>query len=197
MSVTLERVRIAFIDNLWAPGGIPGIPSSPPSYSCRFIIEPGSENDNRLKTAIKAAALAKFKGQAEDILEEIKFNKNCNCYMPGNRFRKKDGGQVYNGFEGKNSLTAKRGATYGPPLVIDRQGNPVAQTSGVIYSGCYVDALVEPFAYQGKPNSGISCGLLTVRFRESRESFGGAGTPTTAGLPAVEDTGFDDDDNPF
>jgi len=196
MSIALERVRIAFTQNLWEPGGVPGIPNSPPSYSCRFIIEPGSDNDKKIRAGIKAAAAEKFKGQAEYILDEIKHNKNCMCYMPGDRYRKKEGGKVYDGFEGKMSLTAKRRPQDGPPLVVNRDNAPIAQTSGIIYSGCYVDALVEPFAYSGKPNSGISCGLLTVRFRERGESFGGAGQPTTDGLPPIEDTGFDDDE-PF
>ncbi len=185
--IALENVRIAFVNNLWTPGNIPSVPNSPPAYSCRLIIEPGSKNDTNIKAAIKQAAQERFKAQADMILEDIKFNKMQFCYIPGDRYRRKEDGSAYDGFVGMMSLTAKRRPQDGPPMIINRDNTPVTQESGVIYSGCYVDALVEPFAYQGKPNSGVSCGLLTVRFRAQGPSFGGASVPTSDGLPPVEE----------
>ncbi len=192
MKIALENVRIAFVDNLWEPGRPPNLPNAPVAYSCRFIIEPGSENDKRLLAAFDQVAAKEFKGRKDFIMNEIRFNKNCNCYLPGDRYVKTDG-TVYDGFAGKMSLSARRRQLDGPPKVIDRNNTDVSQASGVVYSGCFVDALVEPFAYANKPNSGLSCGLLTVRFRAHGDSFGGASAPTTEGLPPI-DNGFDDEE---
>lgn len=66
------------------------------------------------------------------------------------------------------------------PTVINRDGSPLTAKDGVIYSGCYVDMIVEVYAYNHPTGGrGVSSELKGVRFREDGDAFSG-GAPVTA-----------------
>lgn len=98
------------------------------------------------------------------------------------RFNFRDGDEKsdYDGYEGSMYISANNKAR---PLVIDRDRTPLTAQDGRPYSGCYVDASIEIFAYdnQGK---GISASLCGIQFRKDGDAFAGGG------VASVDD--FDD-----
>jgi len=62
------------------------------------------------------------------------------------------------------------------PTTFDGMRNTVSEADGVIYGGCYVNAIISCFAYS-KGNNGLAAGLKGVQFRAPGEAFSGGGTP--------------------
>lgn len=189
--VVLRNVRIAFPE-LWEATAFKGDPNSKPRFSCTFLIEPGSENDKAVQAAIVRVTNEKFKENAAAIRNKIKGNSGQCFYISGDNCTKPDG-TIYTGFEGKVALRANRPAAQGAPKVVTGRNIPVRQGEpSAPYSGCYVNAIVEPFAYT-TPKSGVSCGLVLVQFAKDGESFGGGSTVADDALEAVESEESDDD----
>lgn len=59
------------------------------------------------------------------------------------------------------------------PKVYDKQRNLVPTDTGLIYSGCYVNALVE-FYGDSRFGEAINCSLLGVQFHADGDSFAGS-----------------------
>ncbi len=195
--VVLRNVRIAFIQQLWTAGKAANAsPSAKAKFNCTFLIEKGSDNDKAIQKAIVAATNEKFKANAQFLRDKIKGNSNTCCYIEGDMCRSGDG-KIYDGFEGKMALRAGRYEQDGPPQIVTARNIPVGQGQpGAPYGGCYVNAIVEPFAYDNV-NKGVSCGLVLVQFAKDGDSFGGASRAAADALPAIEEAeesnGFDED----
>ena len=190
--VVLRNVRIAFPE-LWEATAFKGDPNSKPRFSCTFLIEKGSDNDKAVQAAIVRVTDEKFKNTAQTIRNKIKGNSGVCCYIDGDDCTKPDG-TVYTGFEGRMSLRTNRPGNNGAPKVVTGRNIPARQGEpGAPYSGCYVNAIVEPFAYANNPKSGVSCGLVLVQFAKDGESFGGGSTAADDALEAVESEESEDD----
>lgn len=170
--IKLIDVRIAFCNSMW-PGAEEQFQGAGPfRHSATFLVEPGSENDKKINAAILEAAKEKWTkpGQAEKQIAALKGNSNKYCYQSGDL---KD----YDGFQGMMALSSHRKATDGAPTILDSNKAPLAQNSGKLFGGCYVDAVIDIYAQAGE-FSGIRSGLRGVQFRRTGDSFGGAGKAT-------------------
>lgn len=162
MKIKLNNVRLSFPD-LWVAKDYKGDKKF--RYSASFLIQPGSENDKRVQEAILAVANEKFGKRAPTVLEAVKGSKQQYCYLKGDL-------KEYEGYAGMLVLSAKRKQQDGRPLVIDQAKNPLQESDGKPYAGCYVNATVDVWAQDGT-NTGIRCGLLGVQFHADGDAFSG------------------------
>jgi hypothetical protein len=72
-----------------------------------------------------------------------------------------------------------------PPRIIDKHpvkdangnlvGKVITEADGIIYAGCYVDAIVDIYALDHKQfGKRICCGLKGVQFQADGDAFGGS-----------------------
>ena len=179
MNIFLKEVRIAFPALFEAE---PFEQGGQPRYSAVFLIEPGSENDKKIRAAIKQVAAESWDKKADAMLKSFEGNSNKFCYLDGNT---KD----YDGFEGMMYLSAHRREVDGPVTVIDRNRAPLTKTSGKPYGGSYVNASVDIWA-QVQNYPGVRCGMLGVQFVKDGDAFGGGRPADPEDFPEL---GVDDE----
>lgn len=184
--VILKNVRLAF-EQIFEAKSFKG--QGTPNFSATFLMEPDSENKKKIDEAIKAVAKEAWKDKAAATLKSIKNNPNKMCFMDG------DTKSQYEGFEGMWYITAKNRSR---PDVRDRDGTtPLTSADGVIYSGCYVNAILQVWAQSGD-YTGIRCQLSGVQFVRDGDAFGGGTKASdsdfedlTDGADATEDPSED------
>lgn len=170
MEVRLNRVRVSF-PHLFEPHVVE---DGKPRFSLMAVIEPGSENEQKILAAIEVEADAKFGKKAKANLEQWKHNNMKYCYQPSKRDET----------AGMMVLSANSPAST-PPTVFGRRASdgPVKEAHlNPIYAGCYANILVDIYAQAGAKTSfhGIRCGLRGVQFVADGEAFAG-GRPATPG----------------
>lgn len=175
--IILRNVRIAFADGVHTPKAFEG--TGDKSYGATFLVEPGSDNDKLVWTAIKEACTKTWEKKADAMLESLKHNTKDFCYYKGDL-------KEYDGFAGKMALRAKRQEKKGPPLVLDRDLSKLTAADGRPYSGCYVNAKVQIWAQKDK-YVGVRCTLVSVQFVKDGDAFGGGGPATADGFEEVVD----------
>ncbi len=186
MKIMITNARVAFAHGLFKPSAIEE--GQQPKFGADFIIEDDSvvyeikADKTKVKTTMPAAMLAvandAWKGKGAAMLEDLEHSKKC--HRKGDR-RVNKAGDIYDGFEGKMYVTAKAVAR---PGVYDRARQPVTADDGVVYSGCYVNAIFDLYANTDPKRKGVFAGLTGVQFVKDGDSFGG-------GAPARADD-FDD-----
>ena len=189
----IKNVRIAFVDALWTMKDYNN--DGKFRYRTNFLMAPDSESKKIIDATIKEVAIAKWGAKAKDILTQVRAAEKT-CFIDGNT-------KTYNGYEGNWALTATRNPAIAPgaPLVVDLDGKtPITESSGRIYSGCYVNAKVDLWPQDNKQfGKGIRCTLMVVQYARDGESFGGAPVATTEGMDDLSfeessDSDLSDDD---
>lgn len=180
MEIILLDVRLSFPD-LWEPRQFKG--QGKARYAASFLIEPGSENDKKIRAAIEAAAKEKWADKAEAHIKRYWFQDGKCCYQEGDK-------KEYDGYEGMLVLSAYRNGDQLPPKVIDRAKRPLSADLGLPYPGCYVNAKVDIWCQTGD-YPGIRASLNVVQFVRDGEPFSGS-VPSDDDMPAL-DEGIEDD----
>lgn len=152
-------------------------------YSVDLLIPEGSESDKAIRAAISDIAAA----------SGIKRH----FYQPAQAAW--DRGVAEGRKEGplpaamKGMMVLKAASTK-KPVVVDQSKQPLAETDGRPYGGCYVNAVVDIGIARPKPGTGasfppcIKAYLGVVQFVKDGEPFGGSGTPFSLDvLPTMED----------
>lgn len=191
MAITTGKVRASYV-NIFQPR----IPENggEPKYSVTLLI-PKSD------TVTINAVYAEIERAKQEGAQKV-FNGNVPpmCRIPiydGDGYRAN--GELF-GEECKGHMVMTASAKMQPAIVgLDMQNiiNPAE-----IYSGCYIRANINFFAYNSNGNKGIGCGLNAVQKIEdgepltarvsAEEAFGGANAYTGmgAGVPATPGTGI-------
>ena len=164
--ISLKRVRLAFpaifVPQAYGDGN--------PVYGGKLIIEPGSENAKLLDKVVAAEASAKWGEKASKVMDLLTADKRV-AWVHG-PYRNGEG-DVYDGFGGMYFLSTRSEKLR--PTALNRDKSPVTAADGVIYSGCYVDASVEVYAYDTtKWGKRINATLRGVRFVADGDAFGGS-----------------------
>lgn len=180
MKLTLKNVRLSFPD-LFVPR--PFKPGDVPKYKATLLVPKGSEQAKMIENAIMAVAKEKWPKGAEKIVAGIRGNANKFCWQDGDT-------KEYDGYEGMMAFSANNKAR---PTILDRDKSPLTEADGKPYAGCYVNAIVEIFAYDNSGN-GISATLGGVQFVRDGEAFSG-GRPASA--DDFDDLGVDQEDEAF
>jgi len=85
----------------------------------------------------------------------------------------KDGDDIeYDGYEGMWAIKASNNKR---PTVINRDKTPLVEDDEIIYAGCYVNAIVEPWAQNNNYGKRINSNLLGVQFVKDGDSFSDGG----------------------
>lgn len=183
--VKLQHVRLSFPDLFKAVEFKTG--DGKPRFNASFLIEPGSENDKKVKAAIAAEAVEAFGAKGPKIVAGFEGNANKYCYIDGDT-------KEYDGYEGMMCLSAHSKVApgvfthrthEGKVCYLDEQGNTfqldkfgklqeveVDFKPTVPYAGCYVNATVEIWGQKGE-NTGMRCSVTGVQFAEDGDAFSG------------------------
>lgn len=180
--VIIRDARLAFPDVFEA---VQYQGQGPFQYRSTFLIPAGDKQKTDMDAVIEQVAKDKWGAKAEAILKQIFAAGNKCCWVNGDS-------KAYNGYAGNWALTATRNQDDGRPLVVDRGKNPIAASDGKIYSGAYVNGIVEVWAQDNSFGKAIRATLSTVQWVKDGESFGGAAPASADGL---DDLGSDYDDD--
>ena len=86
----------------------------------------------------------------------------------------KDGDDVeYEGYEGH---WAVKGSNNKRPTVINRDKTPLVEADEVVYAGCFVNAILEPWGQNNNYGKRVNANLLGVQFVKDGEPFGDGGS---------------------
>lgn len=173
MKYTLKNVRLSF-PSLFQKAKFNGVETK---YEATLLLDKEAHAD-----IIKELQ----KGIAEKIKTDLKGAK-----LGADKICLRDGDDTsYDGYEGCMTFKA---ANNKRPLVIDRDKTPLTEEDGKIYSGCYVNAIVELWSQNNEYGKRINGNLLGVQFFRDGEAFASSGE--TAGVDDFES--LNDDSDPF
>jgi hypothetical protein len=199
--IKIEGVRLSFAD-LWRPKTIKRQDGteSPPKYSANFLIP--KDGDLTAIVGGKRMPIMKALKQAKTdaIAKKLGDEKAKTLKIKSSAYAVKDGNEEnYDGYEGQWYVSANNAKK---PKVIGRDKRPLDEASGVIYSGCYVNAIVTLW-YQpaGIKNNNpvphaVYASLEAVQFVRDGEAFGAPGVDVDEDFEDLtdDDDDLDDDD---
>lgn len=181
IKVHINNARVSFANGLFTPTALE--PTQTPKYGADFIIGPDTKvfkvtaDGKKVETTLKAVELEvaneAWKGKGQQMLATLEASKKA--YRDGDK-RVNKAGDTYDGYEGNWYVTAKNATR---PTVVGANREPVSQEDGVIYSGCYVNAIVEFYANTAPTKKGVFAALKGVQFAKDGDAFGG-GSPASA-----------------
>ena len=73
------------------------------------------------------------------------------------------------------------------PEVVDRKCSPVTEADGIIYAGCYVNAIISIYAYTKCTRHVVCANLKKVQFLKDGDAFGGATVESKINFDTYED----------
>ena len=180
--IRLNNVRLAF-PKLGTPEPFEGGKDPTPYFSATFIVPKDHPQTAEIEALMRTLAIAKWGPQKGPLV--LKSAKAIGKVF----FRDGDSKAEYEGFEGSNFVSARSKTR---PNTFDGMRNTVTEADGVIYAGCYVNAIISCYAYT-KGNNGLGAGLKGVQFKRDGDAFSGGGKPAEAddfdelGAPDGED----------
>jgi hypothetical protein len=172
MKVTLQNVRLSF-PHLFEPSQVQG--QGDAKFSASFIIPKDHPALGELANAIVAAATEKWGAKAQAMLTELKASGK----LP---VRDGDGKASYQGYAGNLYLNAS-GKTR--PLVIDGDKSPLTAADGKMYSGCYVNAIVQMWAMDNQYGKRVNASLMGVQFVKDGERLAGGEVASADDFQAI------------
>ena len=162
--IRLNNVRLAF-PKIWTAEPFPGGVDPTPYFSATFIIP---KNHPQIKDLEKLMArLATEKWGPTKGPQVLKAAKAIGKVF----LRDGDAKAGVDGFDGNMFISARSKTR---PTVFDNLRNPVTEADGIVYGGCYVNAVISTFAYV-KGNNGLGAGLKGVQFAGKGDAFAGVG----------------------
>lgn len=171
-SVTLKGVRLTF-PALFVAKQVQG--QGEAKFSAGFLIPRDHPQLKELEAAMVAAATEKWGAKAGDTLKALKAADKL-CVHDG------DSKSDYDGYAGQYFINASNKIR---PLVIDGNRNPIEQSSGIIYSGCYVNVKLELWAQDNNFGKRVNASLLGVQFAKDGERLAGGSVATVDDFEAV------------
>ena len=162
---TLKDVRLAFPNLFEAKAAKAG---DPLKYSAAFLLARNHPQLAELQTAIFAVGTTKWGAKAADILKSLK---------AGDRLCVRDGDvkSEFPGYAGNYFINASNDVR---PLVLGGGPDgraPVTAADGKLYSGCYVNAIIDLWAQDNKHGKRINASLLGVQFLRDGDRLAGGG----------------------
>lgn len=169
MQIRIKNVRIAF-PALAEPEAFG---DGDPAYQAKFIIVPKSEQAKAIKEAIQAVAKEEWKDKAADVIKSLTEDKKVAFVEAA--YRNKKSGETYKGFENMHYIGARNSKTR--PTIYNKANVKLESSSDIkslIYSGCYVHAVLDLWAQDNKWGRRVNCTLQGVMFAAHGENFAGS-----------------------
>lgn len=195
--ISLKNVRLSFA-RLFKPKAFRE--GQTERYEGSFLLDPSDKVNQAAMDTICEAALAvikaKFNGKVPKGLDL------CFGYADGdpivvgpNKYTNKP--KEYDGYEGMFYLSSSNTSK---PRVVMPQRDPktgkfeeIEESSGIVYSGCYVNATITLWAQDNEYGKRVNANLRAVQFLRDGEAFGVAPVNADDEFDEVE---VDDDDAP-
>lgn len=182
MRIELKGVRLqSWGGQIWNAKSYKG---NEPTYSAHFIF--GKDHKDRISSeltsaiierAMLEAATEKFGAKAATVLKSVKGIGKVPMH-DGDDKEDKDG------YPGNWYVSARTPGKNPAPKVLHRARQPdgsewvLTQRDGIIFDGCFVDAIIDIYAYD-TPTNGVTAGLKGIRYVGPGDAFGG-GAPVTS-----------------
>lgn len=158
----LKDARLAYAHGLWDKSKPPKADAgAKEKYRVAFIIPKDHPQIAELRKIILGEMTNKFGAKAAAVLKAAEAQQKS-CLRDGDT---KEG----EGFAGNMFLAANSETR---PSTFNYDGSVVTKDDGVIYSGCFVDASLDIYAFDNV-SKGNSAGLRGVKFRRKGDAFGG------------------------
>jgi hypothetical protein len=168
MQFKLSNVRLSY-PKLFKPEEFQG--DGNPMYSCSFLLPKDHPQLPAIRKAIDEVGQAKFEKTWPTVKKGIEA-KDASCLHDGNA---KDSA----GYE-DHFYIACRAKPSQRPTVVNRDRTPLTEADGVIYGGCYVNAVIEIWAQGNEYGKRINAQVTGVQFLKDGDSFGGGAGPASA-----------------
>lgn len=125
------------------------------------------------------------------IISAIEACKSSNkIRVPEAKYFIKDGDELeYDGCEGMWAVKASNNKR---PTIINRDKTPIIEEDEIIYGGCYVNAIIDPWAQNNQFGKRINANLLGVQFLKDGQPFSDGGK--VADSDDFDDVSEDGDD---
>lgn len=170
--------------------------------SFAHVFEPVEDDRGNLKYSASllipkgdTATVAKFKNAIKDMLADAEVVQKLGGKTKGIHLPINDGDEkyesnpkMYASYKDHYYVNAKANEDY-PPALFDNHRNEIVDKT-LMYSGCYVQAIVNLFPYHNKGNTGIGVGLRGLMKVRDGEALGGTGVSAND----FDDFGDSDDD---
>lgn len=155
--VILKDVRISFPELFVKRRFDPDNTATKAVYSAVFMVEKESDQHKQIVNAINALLKENNKGKG----------------LPEDKLALKDGDMTDR--EEYHDHMIIRANNANKITVVDRSRKPITEEDGVIYSGCYVNGIIELY-WQDHPKWGkrINASLLGVQYVKDGDPFGGS-----------------------
>lgn len=171
MKIKLQNVRLSF-PSLFRKAVFQGETTK---YEATFLISKDDAVVEEIKGHIADLVKEKFKGK--------KLPADKMCLKHG----EDTGRPEYEGFYTIKASNSKR------PLVLDKDKSPLTEDDEKIYSGCYVNAIIELWAQDNQFGKRINANLLGVQFFKGGEPFSGGESASADDFDMFDDDGDDED----
>lgn len=198
--VKLEGVRLSFAD-IWRPKSIPRQDGteSPPKFSANFLIPKDGDLTGIVAGKRMEIMKALKKGKIDAIAKKLGADKAKTLKIKSSAYAVKDGDEEnYDGYEGNWYVSANNAKQ---PKLIGRDKRPLTEADGILYSGCYVNAIITLW-YQpaGTKNNNpvphaVYASLEAIQFLKDGEAFGAAGVDVDEDFEDLTDDEDDLDDD--
>lgn len=172
MKVTLSNVRLSF-PHLFEPAQVQG--QGDAKFSASFIIPKDHPALAEISKAIVAAATEKWGVKATEALAQLKAAGK----LP---VRDGDGKASYAGYAGNLYANASSKTR---PLVINGDKSPLTAADGKMYSGAYVNAIVQAWAQDNAYGKRVNFSLMGVQFVKDGERLAGGEVASADDFEAI------------
>jgi hypothetical protein len=179
MKLKLTNVRMAFA-NIFTAKAFPGQTGGTPKFNASFLLDPKDPQVKKIEEAITAAATEKWGAKAAAQLTALR-KTDKTCLHDG------DAKAQYQGFEGMVFVSASNALR---PTLKARDGQtPIVESDGKLYSGCYVNAVINTWAQDNQYGKRINAELQGIQFHADGDAFGGGATATDEDFDDLGDQG--------
>jgi len=180
--IRLDNVRLAG-HSLYTPSAFQD--NQQVKFSATVLFEKKSKQAKAIKALLEQVAKDKWGAQSTTILKQL-FAGDKMCLHDGAIKADKDG---YD-----DTLNYLNATSKSRPGLFNRTREPVTEADGVIYSGCYVNFIIELWAQDNQYGKRINAELKGVQFVGDGERLGGASPASAEDFPELEDEGGAGDD---
>lgn len=162
------------------------------TYNCDLLLPSNDPAWLKFMQECMTVVTEKWKENAQAAMQRIQSDRKTRCYFNGEERVNSKTFAVLDGYAGMVGITAR---SHRQPQIIRADGTQVDPTNTMelravaskIYGGCYVNAVVKPWAQQNDTGIGMRCDLIAIQFAKDGEAFGAGPVDTTGMFGAVAD----------
>lgn len=169
-----------------------GDPNGKPRYGLSILVPKNSEDMKVINEVIKEVFEDKWGSQPAEKKKAI-----WNSIMSNKKTFVTDGdAKEYDGYQGHNVLSAYNPLPSPRPLCINqrREVIPADEIEQTLYSGCYVNVILNVWAQDNNYGKGIRASIGGVQFAKDGDRFSGASIAKADEFDEIEEVSSDDAD---